>query len=450
MVGEIGGNLAVDGLQELVELDRAMTLVQSTDHLAACEIQGGIEAGGPVPFVVMGRPLRSAGASAGSAGCGRAPGSGSSHQRRARNRSLGRVRVQPADVVDLLDELRVGRELELLLAVRLQSERLPGTPDRVLRRPQVRRQRRVDQCVASFGVLSNVVVTIRSTCSSVTVRGRPGRGSSNRPSSRRSAGRLRRRHRRPRDPLSRGNLQVRNAPPPRPTRSATATPTPARSSAGAIHLPTGPFSITPTRSQLGAGMTTLTLTANALNQQDTSRRACSRGRRLRHQRPRSQQLFRSAYSPKRVVARNTQPFEIVRGHRPGILRGGFRLPGDEVDERASGYRYSGRSGVATDRAITHALRRGFRERGHGRQRDTNRSVESGDRRLGGVRSKVDGCNHVAAEVRDVGGLPVRRDGNPGSLNPDGNRRFSRKPAARSISVTESAKNSSHRPSAHPA
>ena len=50
---------------------------------------------------------------------------------------------------------------------------------------------RVDQCVACFGVLSNVVVTIRSTCSSVTVLGRPGRGSSNNPSSRRSAKRLR-------------------------------------------------------------------------------------------------------------------------------------------------------------------------------------------------------------------------------------------------------------------
>jgi hypothetical protein len=50
---------------------------------------------------------------------------------------------------------------------------------------------RVDQCVAFFGVLSRVVTTIRSTWSSVTVLGRPGRGSSNNPSSRRSANRLR-------------------------------------------------------------------------------------------------------------------------------------------------------------------------------------------------------------------------------------------------------------------
>ncbi len=48
---------------------------------------------------------------------------------------------------------------------------------------------RVDQCVASRGVLSNVVVITASTCSSVIVRGRPGRGSSVSPSRRCSANR---------------------------------------------------------------------------------------------------------------------------------------------------------------------------------------------------------------------------------------------------------------------
>jgi hypothetical protein len=46
---------------------------------------------------------------------------------------------------------------------------------------------RVDQCVASFGADSRVSVISRSTCSSVTVRGRPGRGSSANPSRRCSA-----------------------------------------------------------------------------------------------------------------------------------------------------------------------------------------------------------------------------------------------------------------------
>lgn len=43
---------------------------------------------------------------------------------------------------------------------------------------------RVDQCVSAPGLSSSVAVTTRSTCSSVIVRGQPGRGSSLRPSSR--------------------------------------------------------------------------------------------------------------------------------------------------------------------------------------------------------------------------------------------------------------------------
>jgi hypothetical protein len=43
---------------------------------------------------------------------------------------------------------------------------------------------RVDQCVASFGVVSKVVLITRSTSASTIVRGRPGRSSSSRPSSR--------------------------------------------------------------------------------------------------------------------------------------------------------------------------------------------------------------------------------------------------------------------------
>ena len=43
---------------------------------------------------------------------------------------------------------------------------------------------RVDQCVASAGVLSNVRTITASTCSSGTVRGRPGRRSSSSPCSR--------------------------------------------------------------------------------------------------------------------------------------------------------------------------------------------------------------------------------------------------------------------------
>src|SRR6476469_5880201 len=48
-----------------------------------------------------------------------------------------------------------------------------------------------DQWVASLGSRSNVATTTDSTCSSVIVRGPPGRGSSTKPSSRRSTNRRR-------------------------------------------------------------------------------------------------------------------------------------------------------------------------------------------------------------------------------------------------------------------
>ena len=50
---------------------------------------------------------------------------------------------------------------------------------------------RVDQCAASRGVLSNVRVITASTCSSATVRGRPGRGSSSSPSNQSATNRAR-------------------------------------------------------------------------------------------------------------------------------------------------------------------------------------------------------------------------------------------------------------------
>src|SRR5437868_6073995 len=50
---------------------------------------------------------------------------------------------------------------------------------------------RVLQCVASLGVDSNVIVSTRSISASLTLRGVPGRGSSNNPSNRRSTKRCR-------------------------------------------------------------------------------------------------------------------------------------------------------------------------------------------------------------------------------------------------------------------
>jgi hypothetical protein len=67
---------------------------------------------------------------------------------------------------------------------------------------------RVDQCVASLGVLSNVLTITSSTFSSLTVRGRPGRGSSNSPSSRSRLNRDRHRVATPRSIPSRSAISV--------------------------------------------------------------------------------------------------------------------------------------------------------------------------------------------------------------------------------------------------
>ena len=85
---EIGRDLAIEGLQELLELDRAVAAVQRADDLAGGDVQRGVEARGAVAFVVVGRALGHArAASAGSARCDRAPGSGTSRPRRARPRA---------------------------------------------------------------------------------------------------------------------------------------------------------------------------------------------------------------------------------------------------------------------------------------------------------------------------------------------------------------------------
>ena len=105
------GTFAVDRLQELRELDRAVALVQGADDLPGLDVQRGVEARGAVALVVVGRALGRAG----------------QHRQRRRgavqrldlrllidaqhHRPLGRVQIQAADVVDLLDELRVLGEL---------------------------------------------------------------------------------------------------------------------------------------------------------------------------------------------------------------------------------------------------------------------------------------------------------------------------------------------------
>ena len=161
---QVGGDLAVDLGQELLELDGAVPAVQAGDHGAVGGVERGEQAGGAVADVVVGaflgharhhreRRLR--------------PGQGLDlgllvHAQH--DRGLGRVQVEPDDVVDLLHEQRVVGQLEPVGAVRLELERLPDPPDRRLATVPLRSAIFArDQCVAFSGVDSSVATTTSST-----------------------------------------------------------------------------------------------------------------------------------------------------------------------------------------------------------------------------------------------------------------------------------------------
>ena len=106
----------------------------------------------------------------------------STHSTTARVR---RVQVEADDVADLVDELRVGGQLEVLDPMRLEPERPPDPGHRGLGHPASPWPSTGSTSASpSGGVLSSVVTIDRSTSSSVIVRGSPGRGSSASPSSR--------------------------------------------------------------------------------------------------------------------------------------------------------------------------------------------------------------------------------------------------------------------------
>jgi hypothetical protein len=92
--------------------------------------------------------------------------------------------VEADDVADLVDELRVFIHFHesCRCGCNPNARQIRDTADCDM--PNSAASDRVDQCVASFGVVANVRVITASTCSSATVRGRPGRGSSSNPSSR--------------------------------------------------------------------------------------------------------------------------------------------------------------------------------------------------------------------------------------------------------------------------
>src|SRR5215216_3752465 len=188
---ELVGDLAVERGQERLEPDRAGTRLQLADHLAGGEIKRRVEArAAGAPVVVGGTPGR--------AGQHRQDRRGAIEGLdlgllidAQHDRALGRVENRPTTSRTL--SMNCGSLESFQVSWRCgwspNACQIRSTAFWV--RPTSRAIERVDQCVASLGVVSSVRTTTSSTCSSVIVRGRPGRGSSVSPSSRRSAKRLR-------------------------------------------------------------------------------------------------------------------------------------------------------------------------------------------------------------------------------------------------------------------
>src|SRR6516162_6948366 len=70
--------------------------------------------------------------------------------------SVGRGKVQTDNIAHLVDEQRIVRQLERLATVWLQAERSPHPADCGVGKASLCPIERIDQCVASTGVVRNV------------------------------------------------------------------------------------------------------------------------------------------------------------------------------------------------------------------------------------------------------------------------------------------------------
>lgn len=107
------------------------------------------------------------------------------------DRPLGRSHVQPDHIPNHLGEEPVGRQLERLVQVWLETERPPGPSDGGLGQVLIASQGSGAPVGGVLGFGFEVRASARSTWVSVTVRGAPGRDSSVSPSSREAANRVR-------------------------------------------------------------------------------------------------------------------------------------------------------------------------------------------------------------------------------------------------------------------
>ena len=174
----------VDFFEEPEELGRAVAWVVPGDRPGE-DVHGREHDRGAMADVVVGRPRRRA-----------------RHHRQDRRRPVQRLHlgllvhrqdqsvlrrryVQPDDIADLVHELWILGQLPRVDRVRLQTEGPPDPRHLSLIQPWPAAIDRVDQCVSPFGGSScNVLVINALICSSVSLRGCPGRGESSRPSKR--------------------------------------------------------------------------------------------------------------------------------------------------------------------------------------------------------------------------------------------------------------------------
>jgi hypothetical protein len=188
---QVGGHGLVDLDQELFELDSSMLRRELVEDLTGDQVHGRVQVDRAVALVVVALPL--------------------GHPRQQRQDRLGpverldlgflvdtkdrgmigRVHVQPDQVSNLVDEQRIGGQLEGVeqSGFRPNARQIRLTVECDI--PAFAAIDRVDQCVASAGISSRVLTMTASTMSSVTLRGTPGRGSSTSPSRRLATNRAR-------------------------------------------------------------------------------------------------------------------------------------------------------------------------------------------------------------------------------------------------------------------
>jgi len=133
MHSEVVGHLLVDQVEEAAELAGTVSRSQVGDYVARGDVERGVQIGGPMSYVAVGLATRHAGHN------GRVGPVRSSawiwvfSSTQSTTATSGGFEVQTGHVAHLVDELRVGREPELLEQVRLEPEGAPDPGDCGLR-----------------------------------------------------------------------------------------------------------------------------------------------------------------------------------------------------------------------------------------------------------------------------------------------------------------------------